>query len=63
MSDRFLREKDLRIDLVASILHAGQIGASGDIDLRTAGTFANAGAAGAGGTLMLTAVILFMPPL
>ncbi|QBP75062.1 filamentous hemagglutinin N-terminal domain-containing protein [Herbaspirillum huttiense] len=57
-SGRFLSQKDLRIDLVASILHTGQIGASGDIDLRTAGTFANAGAVGAGGTLMLTAATI-----
>lgn len=57
-SGRFLSQKDLRIDLVASILHTGQIGASGDIDLRTAGTFTNAGAVGAGGTLMLTAATI-----
>ncbi|MAF06054.1 filamentous hemagglutinin N-terminal domain-containing protein, partial [Herbaspirillum sp.] len=57
-SGRFLSQKDLRIDLVAPILHTGQIGASGDIDLRTAGTFTNAGAVGAGGTLMLTAATI-----
>ena len=55
---RFLSQKDLRIDLVGSILHTGQIGASGDLDLRTTGRFANAGAVGAGGTLMLTAATI-----
>ncbi|WP_181464946.1 two-partner secretion domain-containing protein [Herbaspirillum rubrisubalbicans] len=57
-SGRVLSQKDLRMDLVASILHTGQIGATGELDLRTAGTFTNAGSVGAGGTLTLTAATI-----
>ncbi|AYR23818.1 filamentous hemagglutinin N-terminal domain-containing protein [Herbaspirillum rubrisubalbicans] len=57
-SGRVLSQKDLRMDLVASILHTGQIGATAELDLRTAGTFTNAGSVGAGGTLTLTAATI-----
>ena len=57
-SGKVLSQKDLRIDLVASILHTGQIGATGNATITTTGTFTNAGAVGAGGTLMLTAATI-----
>ncbi|UIN23086.1 two-partner secretion domain-containing protein [Herbaspirillum frisingense] len=57
-SGKVLSQKDLRIDLVASILHTGQIGATGDATITTSGTFTNAGAVGAGGTLALTAATI-----